>query len=278
MEELQLQGATLRYHKIGQGPILILIPGANGTGDIYVPLAQQLKEHFTVVAVDRRGYGASDLTAPRPESIANPHDDYRVKRDAKDIAELAKHLSDEPVYVLGSSSGSIVAMHVLKDYPEVVKKIAFHEPPINTFLPDAKYWQDKNNEIIDIAVNDSMPAAMKVFGEALHISAIDQQYMSKPAQSSNDADNKKRYEEMIGWFKYEISQYTSSDITIEDLRQYKDRITLLNGTDSKGSFPQEVNFYIHEQTGIPIVDIPGGHLGYIQKPEGFAEVLLKMWG
>jgi hypothetical protein len=23
-------------------------------------------------------------------------------------------------------------MHVLKDYPEVVKKIAFHEPPINT--------------------------------------------------------------------------------------------------------------------------------------------------
>ncbi|MBO1198199.1 alpha/beta hydrolase [Staphylococcus simiae] len=277
MEELQLQGATLRYHKIGQGPVLILIPGANGTGDIYVPLAQQLKEHFTVVAVDRRGYGASDLTAPRPESIADPHDDYRVKRDAKDIAELAKHLSDEPVYILGSSSGSIVAMHVLKDYPDVVKKIAFHEPPINTFLPDAKYWQDKNNEIIDIAVNDSMPAAMKVFGEALHISPIDQESMSKPAQSSSDADNKKRYEEMIGWFKYEISQYTSSDITIEDLRQYKDRITLLNGTDSKGSFPQEVNFYIHEQTGIPIVDIPGGHLGYIQKPEGFAKVLLKMW-
>ncbi|HFU9303040.1 TPA: hypothetical protein ACU3XD_002239, partial [Staphylococcus aureus] len=25
-------------------------------------------------------------------------------------------------------------------------------------------------------------------------------------------------------------------------------------------------------------DIPGGHLGYIQKPEGFADVLLNMWG
>ncbi|MEZ2005422.1 hypothetical protein QUD63_22955, partial [Staphylococcus aureus] len=23
---------------------------------------------------------------------------------------------------------------------------------------------------------------------------------------------------------------------------------------------------------------PGGHLGYIQKPEGFADVLLNMWG
>ena len=38
------------------------------------------------------------------------------------------------------------------------------------------------------------------------------------------------------------------------------------------------NFYINKETGIPIVDIPGGHLGYIQKPEGFADVLLNLWG
>ncbi len=36
--------------------------------------------------------------------------------------------------------------------------------------------------------------------------------------------------------------------------------------------------FINKETGIPIVDIPGGHLGYIQKPEGFADVLLNMWG
>ncbi len=136
METLKLQGAKLRYHKVGNGPVIIFIPGANGTGDIFMPLAQQLKDKFTVVAVDRRGYGQSELTEPLPEEAINPDSRYRVKRDAQDIAELAKSLSDEPVYVLGSSSGSIVAMHVLKEHPEVVKKIAFHEPPINTFLPD----------------------------------------------------------------------------------------------------------------------------------------------
>ena len=67
--------------------------------------------------MDRRDYGESELTEPLPESAANPDDDYRVKRDAKDIAELAQSLSDEPVYILGSSSGSIVAMHVLKRTP-----------------------------------------------------------------------------------------------------------------------------------------------------------------
>lgn len=70
-------------------------------------------------------YGESELTEPIPDSASNPDSDYRVKRDAQDIAELAKSLSDEPVYILGSSSGSIVAMHVLKDYPEVVKRLHF---------------------------------------------------------------------------------------------------------------------------------------------------------
>lgn len=64
METLELQGAKLRYHQVGQGPVLIFIPGANGTGDIFLPLAEQLKDHFTVVAVDRRDYGESELTEP----------------------------------------------------------------------------------------------------------------------------------------------------------------------------------------------------------------------
>ena len=38
---------------------------------------------------------------------------------------------------------------------------------------------------------------------------------------------------MLGWFKYEIRQYTESDISLEDLNHHKDIITLLNGTDSK---------------------------------------------
>ena len=121
-----------------------------------------------------------------------------------------------------------------------------------------------------------MPQAMKLFGETLNISSIDAQSMSKPAKQKM-MQRVKRFEEMLGWFKYEIRQYTESDISLEDLNHHKDIITLLNGTDSKGSFPQEVNFYIKDETGINIVDIPGGHLGYIQKPEGFAEVLLKIW-
>ncbi|MBM0867167.1 pimeloyl-ACP methyl ester carboxylesterase [Staphylococcus auricularis] len=273
MESIELQGANVKYHKIGEGPILICIPGANGTGDIFMPLAQQLADQFTIIAVDRRGYGESELTTPLPDSVSDPHDAYRVKRDAKDIAEIAQAESDQPVYVLGSSSGAIVAMHVLKDYPEVVKRIVFHEPPINTFLPDQAYWADKNNEIVDIALNDSMPAAMEVFDKTLNIAEIDKEAMSNPSNMGEGVEAEKRLNEMLNWFKYEIRQYTTSDITIDDFNPYLERITLLNGTDSRGSFPQSVNAYISDQTGLTITDIPGGHLGYVQKPEGFAHVL-----
>ncbi|NWK84773.1 alpha/beta hydrolase [Staphylococcus sp. GSSP0090] len=273
---LELDGATINYYKEGQGPVLILVPGANGTGDIFLPLIDQLKNHFTVVAIDRRDYGQSQLTEPLPERAKQPDDDYRVKRDAQDIAELAKHLSNEPIYLLGSSSGAIVTMHVLKDYPEIIKEIAFHEPPINTFLPDSQYWKEKNDEIVDQVLTEGLQAGMKTFAQTLHISSIDAKSMSQPVSEDNEAQ-KEQYERMMFWAAYEIRQYTHSDITLADLAQYKDIVTLLNGTDSKGSFPQDVNFYISEQTRINIVDIPGGHLGYVQKPEGFAKVLLDLW-
>lgn len=35
MSVLNIEGAKLSYQKVGQGPILIFIPGANGTGDIF---------------------------------------------------------------------------------------------------------------------------------------------------------------------------------------------------------------------------------------------------
>ena len=277
MDMIELEGANIRYHRIGQGPILILIPGANGTGDIFLPLAEQLKSHFTVIAVDRRGYGESELTQPLPESVSNSQDSYRIKRDAEDVATLAKQISNEPVYILGSSSGSIVAMHVLKEHPEIVKKIAFHEPPINSFLPDSQKWQEKNEEIVQTAINKNMVEAMKIFAEALRVAPIDSKMMSKPADTSESTEEEKRIEEMLYWFKCEIRQYTSSDISMEDFKTHLNRIVLLNGTDSKGSFPQDVNQYISQQLNLPIVEIPGGHLGYVQKPKGFSETLLSIW-
>lgn len=196
MNTLELNGANINYNIEGKGPLLILIPGANGTGDIFERFVEQLKHQFSVVTYDRRGYSKSNFTEPLPERAKNAYDDYRIKRDVKDIVELSKYLADESIYVLGTSSGAIVAMHLLKDYPEIINKIAFHEPPINTFLPDATYWKEKNEDIVDDIFNKGLEEGMKTFSKKNNASSEDMETASQFNVKDSEAQ-KQKYEQTL---------------------------------------------------------------------------------
>lgn len=274
MSYLKRNGANLYYQTVGTGPALIFIPGANGTGDIFTQAAEFLKDKFTVITFDRRGYGKSELTAPLPEEAGNFKDSYRIKTDAADVNALAETLSpDQKVYIMGSSSGSIVAMETLQDYPDIVEKISFHEPPLNSFLPDAAKHQAKNQHIINLALDGKVPEAMKEFGEFMRTGELDRQMMGQPAPGATEEEKQMRQKNSMYWFRYEISQYTSRQIDVEGLKQYRDKMSLLIGTDSRGSYPQDRAKDLAKIWGAPIYDIPGAHLGYAQKPEGFGTTL-----
>ncbi|MBO0928843.1 alpha/beta fold hydrolase [Staphylococcus sp. 30400_3112M30941] len=277
MNTLKLKDATLKYTTLGEGPILILIPGANGTGDIFRLFAEALKEHFTVVTYDRRGYGESTLTHPLPTRASNAYDDYRIKRDALDIAELATQLSPDPVYVFGTSSGAIVGMHLLKEYPDTVKKVALHEPPINTFLPDSTNWKKKNENIVSDILNKGLEEGMKTFSKKNNASSDDLNTLSQYSTNKSEVE-KHKYNQTLYWAKYEIRQYTHSNITLDDLNKNKSKITLLSGLDSKGNFVYNVNQYISNYIDIDVIHMPDGHFGYLKKPKDFSTILLENWG
>ncbi|AVL00746.1 alpha/beta fold hydrolase [Pediococcus inopinatus] len=282
MSELKLDGATLHYETVGEGPVLIFVPGANGTGDIFSHAAEYLKDSYKVVMYDRRNYGKSELTKPLPDGISDPHDTYRIKTDASDLAALAKEVSDGPVSILGSSSGSIVVMETLQDYPEIFKKALIHESPINVFLSDSEQQQANNQTVVDIAQKDGMMAAMKEFGKFMRIGAIDAKMMSKPATNIGDiknaaknADDPKTRSQAF-WFENEIRQYTSRKIDFSIFEKNRDKLVFFAGTGSNNSFPVEITTDIATKVNVPVTQIPGGHLGYAQLPEGFAEVLKKV--
>ncbi|MFL2028251.1 alpha/beta hydrolase [Loigolactobacillus zhaoyuanensis] len=279
MSELVLDGATLHYETIGNGPVLIFVPGANGTGDIFRGVAENLKDRYQVVMYDRRNFGQSKLTAPLPDEIKNVHSTYRLKTDASDLAALAKTVSDDPVSILGSSSGSIVVMETLQDYPDIFNKVMLHETPLNTFLPNSEQLQADNQTVVTVAEKDGMMAAMQAFGKFMRIGAADAKAMSKPATKMADlsnaatsaADAKTRSQAF--WFENEIRQYTSRKIDFAVLVAHKDQLVLFVGDASNGSFPVEATTDIATKLNVPLTHIPGGHLGYAQDPKGFAAVL-----
>lgn len=69
-----------------------------------------------VIAVDARGHGRSDA----------PHDParYGEERLAGDLIELARHLGEPTIDILGYSMGAISALHVAASQPDLVQRLA----------------------------------------------------------------------------------------------------------------------------------------------------------
>ena len=57
-------GTRIAFEKFGKGPALVVVGGALSDRSGGKPLADALKDHFTVYAYDRRGRGDSGDTKP----------------------------------------------------------------------------------------------------------------------------------------------------------------------------------------------------------------------
>src|SRR5262245_53822427 len=62
---LQVPGARLHYETRGSGPLMVMVPGANGEAGAFEAVAEHLAAHYTVVTYDRRGFSRSRLEGPQ---------------------------------------------------------------------------------------------------------------------------------------------------------------------------------------------------------------------
>ncbi len=153
MSTLKVPGAQLSYEVSGSGPLLILIPGSAGVGEVFRPLAHHLSAQYQVVTYDRRGFSRSSLDEPQ-------NYDHRLSTDADDVRRLIEHLTDNAASVFGNSSGALVALEVISHSPELVQTVVAHEPPAVSLLPDAAKWWAFFDGIYDIYRKDGVPKAM----------------------------------------------------------------------------------------------------------------------
>jgi pimeloyl-ACP methyl ester carboxylesterase len=91
------------------------------------PLAEQLKNSFTVYMYDRRARGESGDTLP-----------YAPEREIEDIEALANEAGGE-VFLLGISSGAVLAAKAAAQLKDRVKGLALYEAPL---VLDADEQQD----------------------------------------------------------------------------------------------------------------------------------------
>jgi len=104
--------------KGGAGPPLLLLHGHPQTHMIWHRVAAMLANHFTVIATDLRGYGASG----RPPSDAR-HAPYSKRAMAADQVAVMRHFGFEQFHVCAHDRGARVAHRLALDHPAAVERM-----------------------------------------------------------------------------------------------------------------------------------------------------------
>jgi len=103
----------LNYELGGHGPCVVLLHPVGLDLTFLAPVADILRQEFTVLTVDQRGHGKSPASAPAHSLV-----DY-----ADDLHALLTRLAHTPVAVVGFSFGGMVAQELALKYPEAVSAL-----------------------------------------------------------------------------------------------------------------------------------------------------------
>jgi pimeloyl-ACP methyl ester carboxylesterase len=122
----------LFFREVGHGPRVVLLHGAVLVGELTWRAQLALAERWTLVIVDRAGYGRS-----------------RVSRgeDLETDAVLVATYSTKPAHVVGQSSGAVAPLLAAERRPDAVLSFTLSEPPAFQLAPDSVDAEQMAQEI-----------------------------------------------------------------------------------------------------------------------------------
>ena len=119
----QVNGVKLHYVKGGKGPPILLVHGYPETWYTWHKMMPALAENNTVIAVDMRGLGDSEIT------VAG----YDKRNVAEDLHQLMESLGIHSFRLVAHDWAVSVAYALTNAYPETVSKLVLIEAPIAGF-------------------------------------------------------------------------------------------------------------------------------------------------
>jgi predicted Rossmann-fold nucleotide-binding protein len=74
--------------------------------------------------------------------------------------------------------------------------------------------------------------------------------------------------------EHELRQYPRVALDLATLETAAERIVLVGGSDSQDQMPYQAGKALARRLGLEVVDLPGGHPGFMAAPAAFAETLM----
>ncbi|MEU8040463.1 alpha/beta hydrolase [Streptosporangium sp. NPDC049078] len=257
---LKVPGATLHYEVRGQGPLVALV-GAPMHADHFAPLAGLLATDHTVLTTDPRGVNRSSLDTPGQDSTPQLR--------ADDLSLLLAHLDAGPAAVFGSSGGAVTALALAVAHPERVRTVIAHEPPLNRLLDNPDERDAAVEDIIATYVSGDVAGAWTKFMINANIPLPDfEESADGPAQAPAEPDPQQAADERF-WFLHEMRGTTRWQPDIAALRAGSPRIVVGIGKESAGQLCDHASTALASALGTEPTYFPGGHIAFLDDPEGF---------
>jgi pimeloyl-ACP methyl ester carboxylesterase len=245
------------YHEVrGDGPAVLLIPGATGDAGHFTRAAERLADEFTVITYDRRGNSRSTVNAETPRTAT-------VAAQADDAAALIRACGYSQAVVFGTSGGAIVALELLARHPGVVQGAIIHEPPLIALVPPPD-GPDSLAPIFELAQTDP-PAALEAF---VKLNSSDAAW-----EALEPATRQRMLANAVNLFQREIPEFVSYQPDQKVLRSLAMPVILMRSVDGP-SFGNVVQEWLHDAgLGVSGGTLTGHHSPYLDMPEVFAEEL-----
>jgi pimeloyl-ACP methyl ester carboxylesterase len=256
----------------GRPPLLMI--GQPMTASGFSTLASHFPDR-TVVTYDPRGLGRSTRRDGRV--------DHSPTVQAGDVHALIEALGAGPVDMFASSGGAVTALALVAAYPDDVRTLVAHEPPIIPVLPDAEAAERAQAGFRDAYQAKGSGAGMAAFMAMTSWKGeFDDAYFAQPAPDpaafGMPADDDGSRDNPL--LSDRSSAVTSYHPDVDALTAAPTRIVIAVGEESEGVFTGRTAVATAELLGQRPTVFPshhggflGGEFGYAGQPEAFARKL-----
>jgi acetyltransferase/esterase len=159
---------------------------------------------------------------------------------------------------------------VLTHHPSVVRTLVPFEPPAVRLLADGQEWVDFFFEVYDLYCQSGIEPALETFRERA-FPASDRQVMARARERKSGEHIRAN---ATYWFEHELRQYPRVELDFDALAAYADRIVPASGRDGIGYPCHDATIELGARLDRPVIELPGGHVGFLARPATFARDLV----
>jgi pimeloyl-ACP methyl ester carboxylesterase len=145
-----VDGTGVAWITVGQGPGIVVVPGALSNAEDYLTFADHLSRRFAVHVIERRGRGRSG-----PQGV-----EYGIDVEVADV--LALQARTGASFVVGHSYGGLIALEAARD-SAALRGVAVYEPGVSVNGAISTDWLPRYEQLLAEGRRES---ALAVFSRA----------------------------------------------------------------------------------------------------------------